>query len=295
VWRISGETAPHKFSTADIPTYGPDHPCTDGTLRLQAPELMAGGDSKFLASMDTYAFAICCIEILTMGGLPWPLLDDDTVRHLVLSTFLLSHDFWRSLTSGHPLSAGENKRPDIPNNHRWTKEIARIIEKFFKIIAGLGVIGKKYNISLQHIPPDCEMTPRVPPGMSPDMRLVHNLPIIPPCEHGPDLSCVAGSNIPAVGGEESQEEPGTDSSPEIPTGISQSGSTTRTWAAVTKAIREALLWPPPHRYLARAVNGMITPALKWIHLHLWMRCSRISRVNDATGCYSNMSSTCHVC
>jgi len=76
------------FPTASsIPTHGPDHTRTDGTLRWQAPELMAGGNSQFLAPMDTYAFAICCIEILTMGGLPWPLLDDDTVRHLVLSAF----------------------------------------------------------------------------------------------------------------------------------------------------------------------------------------------------------------
>ena len=48
---------------------------------------MAGGDSQFCAPMDVYAFAICCIEILNKGGLPWPLLDDEAVRHLVLSVF----------------------------------------------------------------------------------------------------------------------------------------------------------------------------------------------------------------
>ena len=34
--------------------------------------------------MDIYAFSICCVEILTMGALPWPLMDDDAIRHLVL-------------------------------------------------------------------------------------------------------------------------------------------------------------------------------------------------------------------
>jgi serine/threonine protein kinase len=72
----------------NTPTFDPNHPHTDGTLRWQAPELMAGGNSQFFAPMDVYAFAICCIEILTKGGLPWPLLDDDAVRHLVLSVFI---------------------------------------------------------------------------------------------------------------------------------------------------------------------------------------------------------------
>ena len=67
--------------------HDPDNSSADGTLRWQAPELMAGGNSKFLAPMDVYAFAICCVEILTKGSLPWPLLDDEAVRHLVLSTF----------------------------------------------------------------------------------------------------------------------------------------------------------------------------------------------------------------
>ena len=48
---------------------------------------MTGSNSKFLAPMDVYAFAICCVEILDKGRLPWPLLDDDAVRRLVLSVF----------------------------------------------------------------------------------------------------------------------------------------------------------------------------------------------------------------
>jgi len=55
-----------------------------GTLRWQAPELMQGALIP-RPEMDVYAFGICCWEILNMGALPWPLTDDNTVRHLVLN------------------------------------------------------------------------------------------------------------------------------------------------------------------------------------------------------------------
>ena len=106
----------------------------------------------------------------------------------------ISYNFLPSLTSGHPPSVEENKRPDIPNHHPWTKELTKIIgmcwrqqpssrPKFSKVIAGLEVTGKKYNIPLQHTSLDHELTPRIPPRMSPDMRPVLSLPIISPCEH----------------------------------------------------------------------------------------------------------------
>ena len=60
----------------------------DGTLRWQAPELLLG-QSRLTAEMDVYAFAICCIEILSMGRMPWPLQDDEAVRHLVLGPSFL--------------------------------------------------------------------------------------------------------------------------------------------------------------------------------------------------------------
>jgi len=60
----------------------------DGTLRWQAPELMAGL-SRLTTEMDVYAYAITCVEILTMGRMPWPLMDDEAVRHFVLSAFLV--------------------------------------------------------------------------------------------------------------------------------------------------------------------------------------------------------------
>ena len=70
------------FDTHTLPTL-----CADGTLRWQAPELMAG-QNQLTTEIDVYAYAVCCVEILTMGSLPWPLMDDDAVRYFVLSTSL---------------------------------------------------------------------------------------------------------------------------------------------------------------------------------------------------------------
>ncbi|KAJ7194851.1 hypothetical protein GGX14DRAFT_377636 [Mycena pura] len=55
-----------------------------GTLRWQAPELMRGSD-ELTPEMDVYAYAICCIEILLMGRLPWPLMSDGDVRNFILT------------------------------------------------------------------------------------------------------------------------------------------------------------------------------------------------------------------
>ena len=49
------------------------------------------GAQILTAEMDVYAFAICCWEILNMGALPWPHMDDSDVRHFVLSGYPLLH------------------------------------------------------------------------------------------------------------------------------------------------------------------------------------------------------------
>ncbi|KAJ7094106.1 kinase-like domain-containing protein [Mycena epipterygia] len=56
---------------------------SNGTLRWQAPELMVGA-SELTLEMDVYAYAICSVEILSMGRPPWPLLSDEAVRNFVL-------------------------------------------------------------------------------------------------------------------------------------------------------------------------------------------------------------------
>ncbi|GLB41362.1 putative protein tyrosine kinase [Lyophyllum shimeji] len=52
-------------------------------LRWQAPELM-GGHGLLSKKIDVYAFAMCCVEILTMGSIPWPTMNDEAVRQHVL-------------------------------------------------------------------------------------------------------------------------------------------------------------------------------------------------------------------
>ncbi|KAF8257566.1 kinase-like domain-containing protein [Lactarius quietus] len=78
-------------------------PC--GTLRWQAPELLEGAQ-ELTQGMDVYAFAICCWEILTMGAVPWPLMDGIAVRHAVLN---------------------ENMRPSLPSSELVNGELANVI------------------------------------------------------------------------------------------------------------------------------------------------------------------------
>jgi len=56
--------------------------------------------------VDVYAFAIVCVEIFTQGSLPWPLMDDEAIRKLVLE---------------------ENKRPPVPKNS-ITNDLMPIVE-----------------------------------------------------------------------------------------------------------------------------------------------------------------------
>ncbi|KAN0141932.1 Protein kinase-like domain containing protein [Lactarius tabidus] len=76
-----------------------------GTLRWQAPELMRGAQA-LTQEMDVYAFAICCWEILMMGALPWPFMDDDAVQQSVLN---------------------EDMRPSIPPSNLVNDQLMNVI------------------------------------------------------------------------------------------------------------------------------------------------------------------------
>ncbi|GJE89108.1 hypothetical protein PsYK624_052000 [Phanerochaete sordida] len=78
-----------------------------GTLRWQAPELMAG-QSKLTQEIDVYAFAISCYEILTKADVPWPTADDASIRHFILT---------------------QNLRPELPSLRPWSGPLADIIGK----------------------------------------------------------------------------------------------------------------------------------------------------------------------
>ena len=43
------------------------------------------GESQLTQATDVWAFSMCCVEILTMGRIPWVHQDDESVRYFVLS------------------------------------------------------------------------------------------------------------------------------------------------------------------------------------------------------------------
>ncbi|KAK7677870.1 hypothetical protein QCA50_019182 [Cerrena zonata] len=153
VYRLSGTPLPH------------------GTLRWQAPELM-WGQSQLTQQVDVYAFAMVCVEILTKGGLPWPLVDDDTVRHFVLR---------------------ENMRPEIPLQRAWSTELNDILRAcwnrvpaqrplFAKVDGQIQALRSKYVADVR----DSPMSPTVDLDYdplrnrkSPPMHPV-DLPLLPP-------------------------------------------------------------------------------------------------------------------
>lgn len=72
-------------------------PRPNGTPRWKAPEVLDGAASPTMQA-DVYAFAICCVEILNMGGIPYGTRDDEDVKRIVLE-----HDA-RPEVSDTPLS-----------------------------------------------------------------------------------------------------------------------------------------------------------------------------------------------
>ena len=88
VYRISGSLPPRMFVTVIIITFILSSEfllrfSLDGTLRWQSPELMAG-QSQLTREIDVWAFSMCCVEILTLGRIPWGPHSDDSVRHFIL-------------------------------------------------------------------------------------------------------------------------------------------------------------------------------------------------------------------
>lgn len=90
-YRISGMPLPRE-PTINL-RYNLPRLYADGTLRWQAPELMSGAND-LTPAMDVYAYSICCIEILLMGRMPWPLSSDDDVRRFVLGKCHDSRSFY---------------------------------------------------------------------------------------------------------------------------------------------------------------------------------------------------------
>ncbi|KDR78069.1 hypothetical protein GALMADRAFT_245050, partial [Galerina marginata CBS 339.88] len=143
-FRISGTPPPH------------------GTLRWQSPEFMAGR-SQLTPEVDVWAFSISCVEILTMGRMPWPFMDDNAVRHFVLK---------------------ENTRPPIPKFSRFNtpglQDILRACWQakpeqrptFTKIARDLKLLRKGFGHDAVESPrlPSMDDIPEHTTSPSPDMR-----------------------------------------------------------------------------------------------------------------------------
>lgn len=103
-------------------------PVPHGTLRWQAPELMQGAQA-LMPEMDVYAFGICCVEILTKGALPWPLMDDDAVRHFVLIENMRPPLPPSSFSSGPLMTIIRSSWDFIPSHRPSFEKITRDIKK----------------------------------------------------------------------------------------------------------------------------------------------------------------------
>lgn len=103
-------------------------PIPHGTLRWQAPELMQGAQA-LMPEMDVYAFGICCVEILTKGALPWPLMDDDAVRRFVLIENMRPPLPPSSFSCGPLMTIIRSSWDFIPSHRPSFEKITRDIKK----------------------------------------------------------------------------------------------------------------------------------------------------------------------
>lgn len=144
------------------------------------------GTTQLTAADDIWSFSICCVEILSMGRVPWPLMDDSTVRHIVLRK---SWHICRSSTDANP-NSDDNTRPPTPRNSRFNtpglQDILRACwnsnpndrPPFYRVARDLKLLRKAFGHGVLDSPmlpaiPDVTETPKSP---SPDMRPQKALP-----------------------------------------------------------------------------------------------------------------------
>ncbi|KAJ7367714.1 hypothetical protein DFH08DRAFT_4178 [Mycena albidolilacea] len=191
-YRLSGTALPH------------------GTLRWQAPELMLGS-SVLTSEMDVYSYAICCVEILSMGRLPWPLMSDEAVRNFVLK---------------------DNTRPKIPSSRFNTPALQELLRVCWDEDPTVRPPFSKIVKEVKQLRKDAELPfggfdELASPPMSPDWREAENAGLSRPSPdmHPVPLPKTPPMNIPSF------PFPGKSSSPEP----SSSGS----FHTVSQS------WPPP--------------------------------------------------
>jgi abelson tyrosine-protein kinase 1 len=189
-YRISGAAPPH------------------GTLRWQAPELMLGS-SDLTPEMDVYSYAICCVEILSMGRLPWPLSTDEAVRNFVLK---------------------DNTRPKIPPSRFNTPALQELLRvcwdknplarpPFSKIVKEAKQLRKAAELPFEGF------DDLASPPVSPDWREVENAGIARP---SPDMHPVPLPKTPPMDLPPRFPFPGKSVSPE-PSSIDSYHTVSQSW------------------------------------------------------------------
>ena len=89
-YRLSGTPPPRMLIISSYLLANADFEfLPDGTLRWQAPEMMDGHRNRLTQEMDIYAFAICCVEILDKGAMPWQHHDDLAIVRFICGAFAL--------------------------------------------------------------------------------------------------------------------------------------------------------------------------------------------------------------
>lgn len=161
-------------------------PLPHGTLRWQAPEMMSGAQAALTPEIDVYAFAMVCVEILTRGSLPWPMMDDDAVKRFVLVDNMRP-SLPLTRLSNSPLTNIIHAAWDAkPRRRPSFKRISQDLEKL-KVEAGSSVVESPRP------PRFVDQWADSPTRASPDMHPI-SLPSFPPKD---DLG-VGSLSSPAV-------------------------------------------------------------------------------------------------
>lgn len=135
-----------------------DRNVVDGTLRWQAPELMRGSP-HLTKEMDIYSFAICAVEVLDWGNIPWTYADDLVISRLVLGNVPFFHPILMcSLIS---VELDESERPAFPTGSVyltpalqsliiacWDQDPARR-PPFSKIVVDMKSIRSSVGVTLE--------------------------------------------------------------------------------------------------------------------------------------------------
>lgn len=137
--------------------------------------------SELTKAVDVWAFSITCVEILTMGRLPWMNHDDAAVRHFVLR----EHQTYQS---GSCLLvdlyiSDDDTRPPIPRFSRFNiPGLQKILQKCWDTDPDMRPDFKTIARSLKHLRRSVGESPDASPYLSPK-----ELDQAPPASPSPDM------------------------------------------------------------------------------------------------------------